>query len=190
MNPAPMQAPPAPDQRRARRVLLVVALLFAAPLLAALGLRAVGWMPERTRNLGNLIDPPVALASAAPASAGGQSLDWTVAERGWNVLAFPEVPCAADCATLFDALHRVWLTQGRHADRVRVLWPARLPAQGQTYPALLEVAITPALAQALPATLRAPGSVVLVDSRGFAALHYPPGFDPSDLRRDLARLLK
>ena len=32
--------------------------------------------------------------------------------------------------------------------------------------------------------------VYLIDPDGFVALHYPAGFDPSGLRKDLAKLVK
>ena len=40
----------------------------------------------------------------------------------------------------------------------------------------------PAAPDALP--------VYLIDGRGFLVMRYAPGFDPSGLRKDLARLLK
>lgn len=51
------------------------------------------------------------------------------------------------------------------------------------------------LAGELPAPLRAPGpgelpELWLVDPHGYLVMHYPAGFDPSGLRKDLARLVR
>jgi len=182
--------PLSPPAGRGRGRLLLVAVLFAAPIVVALVLRAVGWEPAGLRNFGQLLDPPVALADTPARTPEGLPLDWTAGERGFNLLAQAPARCEADCAALYDSLHRVWLSQGRHADRVRVLWAGPLPDGAERYAGLQPVRVPAALAARLPA--RAPGApaVDLVDGRGFLALHYPAGFDPSGLRKDLARLLK
>ena len=182
----PLSAPPG----RGRGRLLLVAALFAAPIVVAVLLRAAGWEPSGLRNSGTLIDPPVALADTPALTPAGTPLDWTAGERGFNLLVQAPEPCVADCAAFYDTLHRVWLTQGRHADRVRVLWAGALPMDAERYAALVPVRVPDALQARLPA--RAPGALAvdLVDGRGFLALHYPAGFDPSGLRKDLGRLLK
>lgn len=184
-TPTPLSTP-----GRGRGRLLLVAALFAAPILAALVLRAAGWHPAGLRNSGTLLDPPVALADVPPRTPEGLPLDWSAGERGFNLLVLAPAPCRQECAALYDTLHRVWLAQGRHADRVRVLWAGALPDGAERYAALQPVRVPDPLRARLPA--RPPGApaVDLVDGRGFLALHYAPGFDPTGLRKDLARLLK
>lgn len=174
-----------------RRMLLLVAALFAAPLVVAMLLQAAGWHPMQTRNAGTLVDPPVALADAPVRDMAGTPLAWEVGERGWNMLVLAPAACAGDCAALYDQLHRVWLTQGRHADRVRVLWSGPLPQGAAPYAALVPVQAGDDLLARLPHAADAtPVPLYLVDGRGFLALRYAPGFDPSGLRKDLSRLLK
>ena len=80
---------------------------------------------------------------------------------------------------------------GRHADRVDLLWIGALPAEGPRPRRLHAVEPTPALQAELPRWDDPRGAVVyLIDPNGFVVLRYPPGFDPGDLRTDLARLLK
>lgn len=186
-TPTPPLNPPA---GRGRGRLLLVAALFAAPIVVAIALRAVGWEPAGLRNSGTLVDPPVALAGTPARSPEGLPLDWAAGERGFNLLVQAPTPCEAACAGLYDTLHRVWLTQGRHADRVRVLWGGPLPEGAVRHAALQPVRIPAALRARLPQ--RPPGALAvdIVDGRGFLALHYPEGFDPSGLRKDLARLLQ
>lgn len=179
-----------PDPGRGRRRVLLVAALFTAPILVAMGLRALGWEPGGLKNSGTLIDPPVALADTPARSTTGEDLDWAVDERGFNLLVQAPRPCRGECAALYDTLHRVWQTQGRHADRVRVLWEGPLPEGAEAYPALLQARFPSALRARLPQRPPGAAAVDLVDGRGFLALHYPAGFDASGLRRDLGRLLK
>jgi hypothetical protein len=50
---------------------------------------------------------------------------------------------------------------------------------------------SPRLQAALPQKSAANSvPVYLIDPNGFLVMQYRPGFDPSDLRKDLARLLK
>lgn len=184
-----MEEPKAVKGRR--RMLLLVAVLFAAPLVIAMLLQAVGWHPLQTRNAGTLVEPPVALADAPVRDLAGAPLVWEVAERGWNMLVLAPAACAGDCAAFYDRLHRVWLTQGRHADRVRVLWAGPLPPGAMPYPAMVQVQAGDELLARLPHAADADAApLYLVDGRGFLALRYAPGFDPSGLRKDLSRLLK
>jgi len=182
------------EVKRRGRMLWLVAALFAAPLLLAMLLVSLGWHPLQTRNAGELLSPPIALEDMPPRAPDGSALSWAVGERGWSILVLAPDACAGDCAALYDSLHRVWLTQGRHADRVRVLWSGPLPADAVDYAGLQAASVPDALRARLPADATdgstAARPVYLVDGRGFLALAYPQGFDPSGLRKDLARLLK
>lgn len=216
------------ELKRRPRMLWLVAALFAAPLLLAMVLVSRGWHPLQTRNAGELLSPPIALEDVPLLDSEGAALPWAVGERGWSILVLAPAACAGDCAALYDTLHRVWLTQGRHADRVRVLWSGPLPAGAVEYAGLQPAVATRALLEQMPhrtddgtgdaignnaagdtiddasgvgtdsatddatgiATGNAAAPVYLVDGRGFLALSYAPGFDPSGLRKDLARLLK
>jgi hypothetical protein len=93
-------------------------------------------------------------------------------------------------------LDKVWQLMGKDADRVHILWIGETPA-GTTVPA--EVRLLQSddrlraglpRAQAVAGENRDGDAVWLVDPYGFTVLRYAPGFDPGDLRTDLARLLK
>ena len=58
------------DVRKGRRMLVLIALVFAAPILIASLLAFSGWMPAGRRNYGELVDPPQRLEPAATTAAG------------------------------------------------------------------------------------------------------------------------
>ena len=72
-----------------------------------------------------------------------------------------------------------------------MLWFGEVPEQAPEYRAFLPMAASPALRAKLPAS-HVDGSlaVYLIDPNGFLVMRYAPGFDPTGLRKDLARLLK
>lgn len=159
-------------------MVLFLALLFAAPLLIALVLRVSGWQPGATANHGSLIEPPVSL----PAGALGDPLSGY-----WVLIA----PCRADCVELAERLARVRRALGKDSGRVRLLLsgPERPPGD----PGAAPLAVAPdSLRRALRSAdvSRTPGSVLLVDPRGFLVMRYAPGFQESGLLDDLERLLR
>ena len=98
--------------------------------------------------------------------------------------------CAQACARTLDTLHRIWLGQGRKADRLEVLWFGALP-EGPRFRALRQMPSDAKLAAQLPEAARADAvPVYLVDPDGYLVLHYHPGFDPAGVRKDLGKLVK
>ena len=74
---------------------------------------------------------------------------------------------------------------------MHLLWVGDLPAAGPRPSALRVLQPSSELRAGLPRSDDPGGAVIYVlDPNGFVVLRYPPGFDPSGLRSDLARLLK
>ncbi len=130
-------------------------------------------------------------------STGG-AYRWNDELRIWRIVVAP-VACdgsrRVECGELLREVDTVWRLMGKDADRVHVLWVG-VPPAGVVLPREVRVLRADAV---LPATLPrgkgaagATGSDAawLVDPNGFVVLRYAPGFDPGDLRTDLARLLK
>ena len=177
---------------RSRSTLLLVVALFFTSFGIALYLIYSGWRPTATRNAGELLQPPVELGTLGLQRADGTSYpEWEPDRRLWRVVVLPPAGCGEPCLKLSDSLYRVWVSEGRHADRVQVLWFGEVPAQAPAYRAFQPMAASPALRATLPAS-HEDGSlaVYLIDPNGFLVMRYAPGFDPSGLRKDLARLLK
>lgn len=182
--------------RRNRSVLLIVLVLFFGGMLAAGALRFSGWRPHGMKNKGEMLQPYGDLRRYSPTLADGSVYRWQDSPRTWRIVALPgdcDGARRGQCLQLLENLDKVWRLMGREADRVHVLWggTAPVPLTGLREVHLLRV--DAGLRAGLPAG-KDPGpegdTVWLIDPNGFVVLRYAPGFDPGDLRTDLARLLK
>ena len=189
---------PGDTPKRNRRMLVALFVLFFGGMLIAGVLRFSGWRPEGTKNKGEMLQPYGDLREYAPTLSAGGTYRWSDSPRTWRIVVSP-ASCEGDrraaCGALLHQLDTVWQLMGKDADRVHVLWVGAPPA-GVVIPR--EVRVLRADAE-LPAQLprgshissEATGDAAwLVDPNGFVVLRYAPGFDPGDLRGDLARLLK
>lgn len=178
-------------RNRNRLVLVALAALFAAPLLGAILLHASGWEPSRTRNHGELLRPAIGLGDLPLRRADGTVYAWEPGERRWRIAVVAPRECAAACTDLVAGLDKVWQLQGRHADRLDVLWFGPVPESAQPFRRFVPMRPDEAMNARLPG-LRHDGAPAawLVDPAGYVALRYPPGFDLAHLREDVARMLK
>mgnify|MGYP000958230582 CR=1 FL=1 len=179
-------------RNRKRLSLILIATLFAAPLVAAIVLHATGWEPIRTRNHGELVEPPRDLSAARFRLRDGSDLPWQDENWSWTLFAIPAAgPCGPDCLAELDELRRVRLSLNQNAYRVRLVALADVDDAmlERLHPLRTAEDTAGALADQRPAGA---GEVaaVLVDPRGFLALRYPAGFDAAGLRKDIARLVK
>lgn len=181
----------APSQTRSRLQMLLVAALFLGSFGVAATLFFSGWKPGHTRNIGEMLEPYPDLRDIALVQADGQPFDWNPAARNWHVVFAAPENCGEPCLRMLDALHRVWLSEGRHADRLKVLWFGELPAGGPAFSGLVPMQPNAELAARLPDAARPDAlPAYLADPNGYLVLRYAPGFDPSGLRKDLGRVLK
>lgn len=184
--------------RHNRGMLIALVVLFFGGMLIAGMLRFSGWQPEGKKNKGELLEPYGDLRNYAPTLAAGGAYRWNDEPRIWRILVAPDA-CndsrRIECGELLREVDTVWRLMGKDADRVHVLWVGAPPV-GVSLPREVRVMRKD---DVLPATLpRGKGvdpaagndEAWLLDPNGFVVLHYPPGFDPGDLRTDLARLLK
>lgn len=190
-----MNVPVPPDLRRRNRgMLIALAALFFGALILAGVLRFTGWRPQGSVNKGELLQPYGDLREVTPRLADGGDYGWNPVERTWRIAAWApgcDGARAADCTRLLGQLDTVWRLAGKDADRVHLLWIGTLPAQGPRPRSLRVLVPAPELRAGLPRADDPRGAVVyLIDPNGFVVLRYAPGFDPGDLRADLARLLK
>ncbi|MGV8922832.1 MAG: hypothetical protein ACOH1L_05735 [Thermomonas sp.] len=184
--------------RHNRGVLIALVVLFFGGMLVAGLLRFSGWQPAGTKNKGEMLEPYGDLREYTPTLATGGAYRWNDEPRIWRIAVAP-VACDGsrriECGELLREVDTVWRLMGKDADRVHVLWVGAPPA-GVTLPREVRIlradAVLPAM---LPRGKGAAGvagsdAAWLVDPNGFVVLRYAPGFDPGDLRTDLARLLK
>jgi cytochrome oxidase Cu insertion factor (SCO1/SenC/PrrC family) len=181
---------PASSRWRGRLVLLLVAAAFLGSFGVAALLRFSGWQPQGMRNHGELLQPPVALGSLSLKHADGKRFDWHPERNTWRYLVAPAPGCTQACTRTLDALHRLWLSEGRKAERVEVLWLGPLP-EGPRFRALLPMQADPGLLARLPQAATPEAlPVYLVDPDGYLVLHYRPGFELGGMRKDLGKLVK
>lgn len=191
-NPSPGAA----SARRGRLTLVALFVLFLGPILVAM---AMGWLnlhPSGSRSKGELLSPKPDLRAFVPVRAEGGAYAWEPESRLWRIaLAPPPGWCeghAAECAKLARDVDKVWQLFGKDADHAQVLWFGAMPASAPRSPAWQPMREDAKLSAALPRNevSGAGVPVYVIDPYGFVVLRYAPGFDPADLRSDMARLLK
>lgn len=176
---------------RSRMILVLLMVLFAAPLAVAIALHSAGWEPARTRNHGELLQPPIDLNDLSLRRADAGAYEWEPRARRWRVVVVPPGDCEQACAELIEGLDKVWQLQGRRADRLDVLWFGALPRDAVSFRRLFVMRPDDTLSARLKGFGDADSlPVYLIDPRGFLVMRYPPGFDVAGLREDVARLLK
>ena len=186
-----MTEPTRPSQTRSRLILVLVVAMFFSSFFVAAFLRFTGWQPSGTRNHGELLHPPIALGGLRLLRVVGSPYAWQPEQHRWRLLVVAPEGCTTACAKVLDELHRLWLLQGRKADKLDVLWFGPLPAQGPRFRRLVPMKPSTELVAALPDAGRADAvPAYLVDPGGFVALRYPAGFDPAGVKKDLGKLLK
>ena len=197
-----MQQDPAKARGRNRGMLIAIFALFFGGMLIAGLLRFSGWRPDGMKNKGEMLEPYGDLREYTPTLAAGGAYRWDDEPRIWRIVVAPEA-CDGSrrepCGELLRAVDTVWRLMGKDADRVHVLWIGPPPA-GVALPREVRVLRADAvLPGQLPVGMgtsdkgedpAAADAAWLVDPNGFVVLRYAPGFDPGDLRADLARLLK
>lgn len=186
-----MTESPRPSQLKSRLTLLLVVAMFLSSFFVAAFLRFTGWQPAHTKNVGELLQPPIDFSARTLRRADGSDYAWAPEQNRWRLLVAPAPDCSRECARVLDELHRLWLTQGRKADSLDVLWMGELPPGAVRFRRLVQVQADPALVAALPDRGSADAvPLYLVDPGGFVALRYPAGFDPAGVKKDLGKLLK
>jgi len=181
-------------RRRNRNMLVGLFVLFFGGMLVAGLLRFSGWRPEGSKNKGELLQPYGDLRAYTPTLANGGAYGWKDEPRIWRIVAMPRdcaTSRAAECKRLLADFDKVWRLMSKDADRVHVLWAGDLPPGVAVPREVRQLRADDGLRAGLARWDDASGDAAwLVDPNGFVVLRYAPGFDPGDLRSDLARPLK
>ncbi|HET8701073.1 MAG TPA: hypothetical protein VFL97_05350 [Nitrococcus sp.] len=186
-------------QRRIRMQMLIVAALFAVPLLLAWVLFAGHWIPNSTTNHGQLIEPPQAMAPSDWTTRAGKSFSRADLLGYWNLLMVVDGACEQTCMKSLDLLRRVRLALGANSDRVHLLL---LQPQGAPAPDLPKVEqpvvfnllapnnrIAPLLAKSASEPGKRKG-IFIVDYRAFNMMTYPVPLDGRGMLDDMEHLLR
>jgi hypothetical protein len=192
--------------RRQRRLLIGLALLFFAPLGLSFYLYygPAGWRPGTRVNHGDLVDPPrplpdLTLPIAHGAGGPGKS---ALSLRGkWTLLYVGAGSCTALCRVELYETRQVRIALNRDMDRVQRVFIASgdccdwqfLDAQhpdlatvGATADAGPLLGLLPSFNGIAPTTA---DRIYLIDPLGNLMMSYAPGAPPKGLLTDLKRLL-
>lgn len=189
--------------RRQRRLLIGLALLFFAPLGVSFYLYygPVAWRPGTRVNHGELVDPPRPLPDVAlPVAAQGGSAEALRFRSKWTLLYVGMGECTAACrAELYDT-RQVRLALNRDMDRVQRVFIAEggccdwtfMEAQHPDLRIVLAGPDTAGVVRALPAigsTPRDAERIYLIDPLGNLMMSYAPAANAKGMLQDLKRLL-
>jgi len=182
------------QRNRGRRTLVLLALVFFGPLMAAFALYYGNvWKPTGMAVNGQLIEPPRplptdSLISGAP---GPRFQDL------WTLLIVAPGNCSDACNRALIESRQVRRALGKERDRVQRVW---LVSEGnpdrdfvnEQHPLL---GIVPASEPQLPTVLEiigetVPGEVLVVDPLGNLMMRFPPDTTMRAMDTDLKKLLK
>jgi len=199
-----MTADTAPAPHRQRWILILVVILFAAPVTLAWVLfffTDVGRDGGGT-NHGQLIDPPRRLPNLSLSDPSGRNPNASLYGK-WSLVYLVDGKCGRECGRNLYRLRQIRLAQGRHALRVQRVLIDLGPGQVSLSPGQLQDYAGQLLAEpADPATLQqqfrlsegdqpvSAGRTYLVDPRGFLMMSYKRDANPSGIIDDLQHLLR
>jgi len=183
--------------------LIIIAAMFLLPLLLAwfMYTGAIEYKPGTTRNLGQLVEPPVPMSWSSISilgltGDGPQPAEQDLAEH-WVVLKSVPSDCAGACVDEVTELRQVHRAAGRNMSRIRIalLLPEVTPASAATrlqeiYPEFrLITSQDGTLEDAMARSANGAAATYLIDPLGNIMMVYKTGADPNDLKKDLKRLL-
>jgi len=189
------------DDRRQRRVLIGLALLFFAPVGISFYLYYghSTLQPGRRVNVGELVRPPRLLPSAALTLAESGSTTPELLLHKWTLLYLGGGACDARCREALYDTRQVRLALDRDMDRVQRVFIADEPCcdlrfLGDQHPDLITVradAAAATLIALLPgAADHGAGRVYVVDPLGNLMMYYPADARPKGILEDMKRLLR
>lgn len=172
-----------------RLKLVLIMLVFLAPIVAAGILTLSDWQPQGHGN-GQPIVPQRSLAGVR-VDVNGKPWAWRDSEPRLTLVALPGPGCAARCVATLGLMRNARIVLNRNADRLRLLFLGEPPRDA------VEVMGDYATGDDATGAFTAfrptePDSVsaVLVESNATALAWYPAGFDPNGLRKDLQKVIR
>jgi cytochrome oxidase Cu insertion factor (SCO1/SenC/PrrC family) len=173
--------------------LLLIMLVFLAPMLAAGVLTFSGWQPGGKGHGAPILPQRNFAEEALPVRLqSGQPYAWRDQQPRLTLLALAGPDCASRCLDTLTKLAAARITLNRNAPRLRLLYlgqpPTGASAEGLRHYWLLGMDSEGKLAEFRP-TAADSVSALLVESNGTALSFYPAGFDPTGLRQDLQRVI-
>ncbi|HET9032075.1 MAG TPA: hypothetical protein VFN25_04120 [Dokdonella sp.] len=180
------------ERNRKRLQLILIGSLFAVPLLAAVFLTVIGWVPD-ARSFGVGIVPQQSVESVVVKLEDGSSLEWQDPDWRWSLVAIPGRHCGNACILKLDLMHRARISLNQKSVRLRLIYLGAPPTGPETRELMsawqIGDDINNGFSQWSP-DVEDGVSAVLVKPDGVAVTVYPDGFDANGLRKDLAKVTK
>lgn len=181
-------------RRRARRHILVILAVCAAPVIAA-WIAYFVWQPQARMNYGVLIEPRV-LADPELRRPDGAAFRLSQLRGKWLLLQFDSGACAEKCRQKLYALRQLRLAQGKERERIERVWlltddvapDASLLRDYEGTHALR--AAGSGLVGGFPAPEGVSEYIYVVDPLGNLMLRFPRDPEPGRMLKDLARLIR
>ena len=177
--------------RRRLQFLLVVSMFFA-PLIIASILAMRGWVPD-ARSFGEPILPQRSLQGVAIELADGGDFQWRDPDQRWRLVALPGSACAERCIEQLDLIHRAQFLLNKNAHLVQLVYLGTPPIDPAAASVMQAWRVGRDRDDAL-AEWRAPEAdgvaAILVQPDGTPLTLYRNGFNPTGLRKDLAKVAK
>jgi peroxiredoxin len=186
-------------QRRGRRMLWLVLLVCASPLIASYFTYYV-LKPEQRNNYGTLVDQrahPVP-AGLATTTLDGRAQPLADFKGKWVMLMAAPGACADACQKQLFAMRQLRLMQGKEMDRIERVWliTDREPLDTiiiREYDGTHMLRADPAaVRQWLPADLgTTPANhIYMIDPLGHLMMRFPQDPEPRKVYKDIYKLLK
>lgn len=192
-------------QRRNRRNVIILALVFFAPALFAYVLYLSGWRSETTRNYGVLIDPPRPLNAAGLLTLDGKPVDRESLTRKWSIVYIGSGECVAECQETMAMLRQLYVSLAKNQRRVQRLFvitdgelrgPMKAPLEADSELLLLKLAkdvtsgsFLEQFSTEADSRVGLDSAIYLMDPIGNLMMVYRAPVDPKKMRKDLSRLL-
>lgn len=181
--------------RKSRRFLLVIGLVFAAPMIVAGLLTVSGWQPSAKGNGQPILPQRNFIAEKLQVRlADGQTYPWRDSEPRMTLVALAGPDCGVHCLAALTGMAKARVMLNRNQSRLRLLYLGTPPAKAIDRKAMegywqLGHDVDGGLTRYRP-TAPDTVSAVLVESNGTALSFYPAGFDTSGLLRDLRKVIR
>ena len=184
---------------RGRWMVLLIALVCAAPVIASY-LAYYVFKPARgTTNYGTLIEPQRPISDALIVKdEAGKAMPLASLRGRWLMISVDRSACDEACATKLYFMRQIRATQAGERERILTVW---LRTDAEAIPAAIEraypdtrklIADPAALAAWLPAEAGTHDTdhIYLVDPNGNLMMRFPKQPDPSKIKGDITKHLK
>lgn len=191
---------------RGRLILVILAVLFMLPVIAAYGLYFGGWQPVRTTNHGELLMPVLPIGDIELRTLQGDSLLFSDLRRRWALIYVEDAgDCQQACRHNLYVMRQIHVAQGKYQKRVqRVLItaqaddPSVLTHLAAAYPDMLiamgsKTGVSALIKQFRGDKQQSPddrSGIYIVDPIGNLVMRFKAQSDPAGMRKDLERLLR